>query len=484
MEKIPNYIDGKLVDPISGQYLDNFEPATGSAYSLVPDSDSDDVEQAVLAADRAFPAWSSMPAENRSKILTRIADLIEGKTEDLARAETIDNGKPISLSRSLDIPRAVSNFRFFATAILHFSSACHAQDDQAINYTLRKPIGAVACISPWNLPLYLLTWKIAPAIATGNTVVAKPSEITPMTAFLLSQICLEAGLPPGVLNLVHGYGPKVGRAMTTHPKLKAISFTGSTKTGAEIASLAGPLFKKTSLELGGKNPNIVFADCDIEQALDTSVRSAFTNQGQVCLSGSRIFVERPLFDQFKERFVKTAARLTPGDPLDDQTQQGAVVSKAHMEKILSYIDLAKEEGGTILLGGERKQLSGRCQNGWFIAPAIIEGLSTDCRTNQEEIFGPVVTLTPFDSDEEVVELANSTPYGLAASIWTKDISRAHCLADAIDSGIIWINCWMLRDLRTPFGGMKQSGIGREGGFEALHFFTESKNVCVKLRGPG
>lgn len=481
MQKILNYINGAMVEPVSKQYLDNYDPSTGAVYSLCPDSDERDVELAYQAAEAAFPSWSNTPNEKRSRIMLRISELIEQKLDQLAEAETIDQGKPLWLSKNGEIPRAVSNIRFFGTAIEHFASESHAMGDHAINYTLRTPIGVVGCISPWNLPLYLFTWKIAPAIASGNCVVAKPSEVTPMTAYLLSEICIEAGLPKGVLNIVHGLGPKVGSAMTVHPGIKAISFTGGTKTGAEIARVAAPMFKKLSLELGGKNPNIIFADCDFEKMLNETVRSSFLNQGEICLCGSRIFIERPLYERFKKAFVeKVRSELIVGDPLSPQTKTGAIVSQMHFEKVFSYIGLAKQEGGTVLCGGNKVTPEGRCRNGWFIEPTVIEGLSYDCRINQEEIFGPVVTLTPFDTEEEVLMMANSTQYGLAATVWTENLTRAHRVAGLIKSGIVWINCWLLRDLRTPFGGVKSSGVGREGGWEALRFFTEAKNVCVKL----
>jgi aminomuconate-semialdehyde/2-hydroxymuconate-6-semialdehyde dehydrogenase len=439
------------------------------------------VEQAVIAAQNAFPLWSKMPAAERSRILLKIADLINENLEELAKAESTDTGKPITLAKNMDIPRAAANFHFFATAIEHYASEAHPMGEHAINYTTRAPIGVVGCISPWNLPLYLFTWKIAPAIASGNCVVAKPSEVTPMTAYLLSEICIEAGLPKGVLNIVHGLGPKVGSAMTVHPGIKAISFTGGTRTGAEIARVAAPMFKKLSLELGGKNPNMIFADCDFDKMLTETVRSSFLNQGEICLCGSRIFVERPIYEKFKKAFVeKVKAELVVGDPLDPKTKTGAIVSQMHFDKVLSYIELAKQEGGTILCGGKSIQPTGRCATGWFIEPTVIEGLAYDCRTNQEEIFGPVVTITPFDTEEEVLMMANSTEYGLASVLWTENLTRAHRLAGKIKAGIVWINCWLLRDLRTPFGGVKSSGVGREGGWEALRFFTEAKNVCIKI----
>jgi len=480
MVTIENYIGGEMVQPASGAYLDNVEPATGAVYSQIPDSDDRDVNLAADAARAAFPKWSTTPPEARFEILMRLVSFIERDLEGLARAESIDNGKPLSLARVMDIPRAASNFRFYATAAMHTANESHETVGQAINYTLRQPLGVVGCISPWNLPLYLFTWKIAPAIASGCTVVAKPSEVTPMTAYLLSKLCIEAGLPAGVLNIVHGLGPKVGAAIVGHRDIKAISFTGGTKTGEEIARTAAPMFKKLSLELGGKNPNIIFADCNYDEMLETTVRSSFANQGQICLCGSRIFIERPIYERFKSDLVSRAMEMNIGDPLEDATNVGAVVSQPHMEKILSYIDLARTEGGTILCGGNRVELNGRCANGFFVQPTVIEGLSHDCRTNQEEIFGPVVSIMPFDTEDEVLRYANSVRYGLSATVWTENLSRAHRVAALLESGIVWVNCWLLRDLRTPFGGVKDSGLGREGGFEALKFFTEEKNVCVKI----
>lgn len=483
MQTIENYIAGQIMKPDSGEYLDNVDPSTGQVYSQIADSDDRDVDRAVESAARAFPEWARTTPDERFAVLMRLVGLIERDLEALALAESIDNGKPVSLARSVDIPRAMANFRFYATAAMHLANESHETSTgggTAINYTLRQPLGVVGCISPWNLPLYLFTWKIAPALAAGCTVVAKPSEVTPMTAFLLSKLCIEAGLPPGVLNIVHGTGPKVGSAIVGHKDVKAISFTGGTKTGEEIASVAAPMFKKLSLELGGKNPNIIFADCNYDEMLATTVRSSFSNQGEICLCGSRIFIERPMFEQFKSDFVSRVAGLKVGDPLEADTDVGAIVSRPHFEKIMSYIDLAREEGGTILTGGKQVHLDGRCADGWFIEPTVIDGLSHDCRTNQEEIFGPVVTLQPFDTENEVLGYANSVRYGLSATVWTENLSRAHRVAAKLESGIVWVNCWMLRDLRTPFGGMKDSGMGREGGFEALRFFTEEKNVCVKL----
>lgn len=479
MEKLKNFIDGAYCEPIGGVYIDNYEPATGKVYSLIPNSDARDVEKAVAAAEKAFPVWSSMSVEERSAILVRLSEGIQRRMDEFVAAESRDNGKPLTLAAHVDIPRAVSNFHFFATAIIHFASESHYMEGVGVNYTMRKPLGIVGCISPWNLPLYLFSWKIAPALAAGNCVVAKPSEITPYTAYMLGEVCKEAGMPDGVLNILHGEGAAVGDAIVKHPKIKAISFTGGTKTGEYIARTAAPMFKKLSLELGGKNPNIIFADCDFEDMLSTTLRSSFANQGQICLCGSRIFVERSLYDKFKKAFVEKVENTLVSYPNDPKAKLGAVVSKPHMEKVLSYVDLARQEGGTVLTGGTRVILEGEYSEGYYIRPTVIEGLSYDCRTNQEEIFGPVVTITPFDTEEEVLMMANSTQYGLAATLWTNDLKRAHRMADHLHSGIVWINSWLVRDLRTPFGGVKASGVGREGGWEALRFFTEPKNVFVK-----
>lgn len=480
MEKILNYIDGKFTSAGSGQWIDNVDPSTGKTYSLIADSDAADVEQATRAAKQAFPLWSSMPVEKRSAVLMKIAELIDRDLESLARAESVDNGKPIKLARTVDIPRASANMRFYATGAMHLATEAHLTGSEAVNYTARTPFGVAGCISPWNLPLYLFTWKIAPALAAGCTVVAKPSELTPMTTYLFTRLCAEAGLPPGVLNVVHGYGAKAGQAIIEHPDIPAISFTGGTVTGKKIASIAAPMFKKLSLELGGKNPNIIFADCDFDQAVSTTVLSSFSNQGEICLCGSRIFVERSIYDKFVDALVRKTKELTVGDPLDENSRLGALVSEAHLKKVMGYIDLAKQEGGTVLTGGSRVAVQGRCADGFFLEPTIITGLPSNCRTNQEEIFGPVVSIIPFDTEEEVLQYANSTTYGLSATIWTENLKRAHRVAAGVKSGIVWINCWLFRDLRTPFGGMKQSGVGREGGWDALKFFLETKNICIRL----
>ncbi len=477
---LENYIGGNFIGPLSGKFIDNINPATGEIYGQIPASADKDVQVAVNAAAAAFSIWSSTTPEKRFTILNRIAALIDENMEALALAETNDTGKPLWLSRQVDIPRASANFRFFATGIMHFASESHAMENEAINYTLRQPVGIVGCISPWNLPLYLFTWKIAPAMAAGNCVIAKPSEVTPVTAFLLAKICKEAGLPDGVLNIVHGDGPCCGEAIVKHPAIKAISFTGSTRAGERIAGIAAPMFKKLSLELGGKNPAIIFADCDWEKMLAETIRSSFSNQGQICLCTSRILVEQKVYEKFRTAFCELAGQLTIGDPLDNDSKQGAIVSELHYNKITGCINNAKEEGATVVHGGKTVQVSGRCANGKFIQPTILEGLGPDSPTNMEEIFGPVVTLQPFETEAEALALANAANYGLAATVWTQDISKAGRLAASIQSGIVWVNCWLLRDLRTPFGGVKNSGVGREGGWDALRFFTEPKNVCIRF----
>ena len=476
---IKNYINGDFSLPIANGWIDNYNPSNGEVYGQIPNSSKEDVEQAYEAAQSAFLSWSQTTLEERSRILIKISELLEANLDHFAKAESKDNGKPVSLAKMVDIPRAASNFRFFGNAITQFASESHESVGQnAVNYTLRQPIGVVGCISPWNLPLYLFTWKIAPAIATGNCVVAKPSEVTPMTAYLLGEICNEAGLPKGVLNIVHGLGTTTGQAIVEHPNIKAISFTGGTATGAHIAKVAAPMFKKLSLELGGKNPNIIFADCDYDDMLNTTLRSSFANQGQICLCGSRIFVEETIYEKFKADFVEKVKSLKVGHPSEKDTNIGALVSKPHLEKVKSYIEIAKEEGATILCGGNEVTVEGY-ENGYYLQPTVIEVKTDDCRVNQEEIFGPVVTIMPFKTEDDVLEMANKVKYGLSATLWTNNLKRTMQMSNQLQAGIVWANTWMMRDLRTPFGGVKASGVGREGGFEALRFFTEAKNVCIK-----
>lgn len=477
--RLTHHIGGLARPPASAAWLPVHEPATGRVFAEVPDGDARDVEAAVTAAAQAFPAWSALPASERAAWLHRLADALEARLDDFAEAESRDGGKPLRLAREVEIPRAVSNLRFFAAAATQFASECH-HGQAGLNYTLRQPLGVVGGISPWNLPLYLFTWKIAPALAAGNCVVGKPSEVTPVTAWMLGELAREAGFPAGVLNIVHGLGPKAGQALIEHPGVKAVSFTGSTAVGRTIAAHCGPALKKVSLELGGKNPTVIFADAPRDRLLDTVVRSAFQNAGQICLCGSRILIERRFYDEFRDAFVERARALRVGDPRDPATGMGPLVSQAHFDKVMQCLDVARAEGGRILCGGEAVKPAGRCADGWFIAPTVIEGLGPACRTNSEEIFGPVVTLQPFDGEDQALALANATPYGLAASLWTADLNRAHRLAARIDAGIVWINTWLMRDLRTPFGGVGQSGLGREGGLEAMRFFTEPKNVCLDI----
>jgi len=477
--KIQNYINGKFQNPVKDNWIDNYNPSNGEVYSQIPNSSSEDVEEAYEAAKSVFSKWSQTTLEERSRILLRISELLEENLQRFAEAESIDNGKPLSLAKAVDIPRAASNFRFFGNAITQFASESHESVGQdAINYTLRQPIGVVGCISPWNLPLYLFTWKIAPALAAGNCVVAKPSEITPMTAYMLGEICNEAGLPSGVLNIVQGLGLSTGQAIIEHPGIKAISFTGGTATGAHIAKVAAPMFKKLSLELGGKNPNIIFADCDYDHMLATTVRSSFANQGQICLCGSRIFVEATIYDKFKADFIDKVNKLKVGHPSDKSTDIGALVSKPHLKKVKSFIEIAEQEDAKVLYGGKEVTVEG-FEDGYYLQPTVIEVHNDDCRVNQEEIFGPVVTLMPFTTEEEVLTMANKVKYGLSATLWTNNLTRTMKFSSKLEAGIVWVNTWMMRDLRTPFGGVKASGVGREGGFEALRFFTEPKNICIK-----
>ena len=478
MLKLSNYINGEQIAPLGDNYIDNISPTNGQAYSLTPSSSKEDVLLAVSAAKKAFVSWGSSTKEFRCRWLMKLANAIDDRLKDLAVAESFDNGKPVWLAESMDIPRCSANIRFFASSIMHFNTKAHDMDGDALNYTLKQPIGVAGCISPWNLPLYLLTWKIAPALAAGNTVVAKPSEITPYTAYLFGEICQEIGFPKGVINIVHGYGSPVGEEIVENSDI--VSFTGGTKTGKLIASRAAVGFKKYSLEMGGKNPTLIFKDSDFDLAVENSIRSAFLNQGQICLCGSRILVEDSVYEKFKSVFVKKANELVVGNPENKKSNLGAIVSSNHLNSILSKIDLAKKGGGKVLCGGSRVYLPGKLANGYYLSPTIIENTKISDNINQEEVFGPVATIVPFKSEKEAIAMCNNTKYGLSASIFTQNISKAHRVAAKLDAGVIWINSWLVRDLRIPFGGMKSSGVGREGGFGSLEFFTETKNVCVKI----
>ena len=474
-----NMIGGEQMMPREMRFLENINPATGQRISHIPRSGLSDVDEAVGAAQVAFQVWSRMAPNARADVLDKVANRIEERQEEFALAESRDNGKPISLARQVDIPRAIANFRFFAGAVRHDSTGCHMMAD-ALNYTIRKPLGVVGLITPWNLPLYLLSWKAAPALAMGNVVVAKPSEMTPTTASLLAEVFTEVGAPKGIFNVIHGLGAEAGGPLVDHPGIKAISFTGGTSTGATVAQTAAPQFKKLSLELGGKNASIVFDDCDFEKTVAGVTRAAFLNQGQVCLCGSRILVHRKVYLRFVDALVERARKMVIGDPFAEGTELGALISLEHRQKIESYIDYAVTDGGSVLTGGSRPMMSEEFVHGAWLKPTVIADLDVECRASTEEIFGPVAVVHPFDTEEEAIEIANGVEYGLAASMWTSNVTRAHRLSAQLDTGMVWVNTWLHRDLRVPFGGVKNSGVGREGGRFSLEFFSEQQNICVYL----
>jgi aminomuconate-semialdehyde/2-hydroxymuconate-6-semialdehyde dehydrogenase len=477
---VQNLIGGERLPAQSGATLTTVAPATGHTLAHIPDSDTADVDAAVGAARAALDgSWGRSSVAERADLCDAIAGELERRLDEFAELESQDTGKPVSLARSVDIPRAISNFRFFAGAVRHDATGMHEMED-AINYTLRRPLGVVGLITPWNLPLYLLSWKTAPALATGNAVVAKPSEVTPLTAHALGEVITNLGAPAGAFNLVHGHGHKAGQALVAHPRVDGISFTGGTATGARVGATASQTFKKVSLELGGKNSTLVFADCNLEEAVAGATRAAFANQGQVCLCGSRILVERPLYDRFLHDLVQRVSQMQVGDPADGNVDMGSLVSSAHRDKVEAYIALARDEGGVITTGGSRPDLPSPFSDGAFLRPTVISGLSPDSRTSTEEIFGPVVTIHAFDTESEAIQMANGVRYGLAASVWTHDLGRAHRVASALETGMVWVNTWLKRDLRVPFGGVKASGVGREGGKYSLSFYTQDKNVCIQL----
>ena len=480
LESVTHWIEGEPRPARSGEWFEDIAPASGEVLARVSRGDASDVDEAVDAARRALKGpWATWTREARANVLDRIADGLEARLDELARVESEDTGKPLALAKRIDIPRSISNFRFFAGAIRHAEAPCHSMAD-AINYTIRKPVGVVGLITPWNLPLYLLSWKTAPALAMGNTIVAKPSELTPRSASLLAEITREAGLPAGVFNIVHGYGNDAGQRIVAHPDVKGVSFTGGTTTGAHVGATAAPHFKKVSLELGGKNATLVFDDADLPSAVAGAVRAGFTNQGQVCLCGSRVLVQRGIYERFVGAFVDAVQALRVGDPAAPDTDIGALISHAHRDKVEGYVSLAQEEGGTIACGGARPELEGALARGAFLEPTVVTGLTPSCRTATEEIFGPLVTVHPFDSEEEALAIANSVRYGLAASVWTQDLKRAHRVAHELEAGMVWVNTWLKRDLRVPFGGVKDSGVGREGGAWSLSFFSEAINICIDL----
>lgn len=477
MMVIKQFIAGQFKPSHSTEQLSICNPANGTAYAQCPVGHAHDIDDAVSAAQSACHAWSSLKPSQRALWLNKLADGIAARFDEFVLSESRNTGKPLDIVRDFEIPRVIENFRYFA-------AACQQSLDQAfraeagLNYTRHQALGVVGVISPWNLPLYLLSWKIAPALASGNCVIAKPSEITPMTASLLAEVCTQIGLPDGVLNIVHGLGETVGHALVAHPKVSAISFTGSTRVGQAIALQCAQSFKKITLEMGGKNPAIIFDDAPQQDLSAKIARLSFQNSGQICLCGSRLLVHAPIYEQFKSEFLQRIRTLIVGDPSKQDTRLGPLMSKAHYDKVLGYIALAKQEGGQILCGGEALHLAGDLATGWFIAPTVIEGLPMNSRFCQEEVFGPVVSLHAFVDETDALALANDSRYGLAASVWTSDIQRAQRMANALETGIVWINTWLQRDLRTPFGGMKQSGYGREGGMDALKFFTESKTISI------
>jgi aminomuconate-semialdehyde/2-hydroxymuconate-6-semialdehyde dehydrogenase len=484
--RVNNFIDGGYVTGLERNTFENRSPVDGSLVSHIDLATKDDVDRAVAAARAAMKGpWGKMSLDERCKLLHKIADRINERFDEFLEAEIRDTGKPTTLASHIDIPRGAANFRIFADAVKNASTETFVQDTadggQALNYSIRKPKGVIAVVCPWNLPLLLMTWKVGPALACGNAVIVKPSEETPTTATLLGEVMNEVGVPAGVYNVVNGFGPdSAGQWLTEHPDVDAVTFTGETRTGTAIMSAAARNIADVSFELGGKNPGLIFADCDLETAVSETARAVFANCGQVCLQTERLYVERPIFEAFVEGLKAKAEAYVPGDPFDTRTTIGPLISLEHRSKVTSYFEKAKAEGATVVTGGEIYDMPGDYAKGAWVRPTIWTGLSDDATPVREEIFGPVCHVRPFDEEDEAIALANDSTYGLASMVWTQNLSRAHRVAASVDAGICWVNSWFLRDLRTPFGGSKRSGIGREGGLHSLEFYTELRNVCVRL----
>jgi aminomuconate-semialdehyde/2-hydroxymuconate-6-semialdehyde dehydrogenase len=485
-QQVLNFIDGAYTEGALGRTFENISPVDGRVVNVVHEAGADEVNAAVAAARRALAGpWAGLSIAERADVLYAVADGISARFDDFLDAEVADTGKPVSLASHIDIPRGAANFKVFADQIKsqagEFFETATPDGRGAINYSVRLPKGVIGVICPWNLPLLLMTWKVGPALACGNAVVVKPSEETPTTAALLGEVMNGAGVPPGVYNVIHGFGPgSAGELLTQHPGVDAITFTGETVTGEAIMQNAAIGVRDVSFELGGKNPGIVFADCDFDAAIEGTMRSAFANCGQVCLGTERVYVERPIFDRFVAALKEKAEALRPGRPEDDATTIGPLISQVHRDKVLSYYEKARAEGATVITGGGVPEMADGMGQGSWVEPTIWTGLAESSPVVREEVFGPCCHIQPFDDEDEAVAMANASDYGLATAIWSQDIAKANRVAKRVEAGITWVNCWFLRDLRTPFGGAKRSGIGREGGVHSMEFYTELRNICVKL----